>query len=527
MIRQVCACGKSYQLKDDMVGRKVKCPACQAVFTVIPQAELVPLDGPPGAAQVGACGPSPPVFQPPQGPANPYGNLQPLSPGMSPLSAPFGAPLPSGGFPPATPAAAATTPRVSRGFPVWFWVAAAISGVAAIGSMVLVVLVVVRMNRPDSGNRAMRAPSSIPPLGPGGLGGLGGSDLPLVGPYAPGGQIVGTQIGQWQNYSSDTGGYSISLPGKPQVFPEEVETPLGAIEGQAVVVGGETAGMVAIVTHTDLPFDTARFSLDRLIESSVSPQLGKISHASDVQISGRPGREFLVEFSFPGVARSKGLYRVLGIGGRVYSLAYVSPWERFDDAAAHKCLESFAITKEPPSKESTYAPLVAGAGVPLQREVAWVTHESQKGGYRIDMPATPTNVSANIGIPRNRYAEGIAAEVADKGAFVVSANAHGQALAPEQLPSFLESLRLTVGSKGKVVSESSAMQGTYSVIDYAVDAPNSAKQLVRYYVSPEWFYSVTWFGPSNQAASEEVSRFFNSFRLLSAGQPAAAPAASP
>jgi hypothetical protein len=518
MIRQVCTCGKSYQLKDDMIGRKVKCPACQAVFTVVPQAELVaqaelvPLDTPPAAAappRAGMVAARPdPLAGTPLVAGNAFGPGSRPGPAMSPLGTPW-APATPGGYSPAGPPAA---PAKARVYPWWLWVAAGIAGIAAVGSLLLVVAVIIQMNKPNSGNMATNVPTAPPymPDGP-----------PLVvsrievGPFAPDSKTIGADFGNWQVYTSDAGGYSINLPGKPQISPRSMNSPLGRIEENQVEIGGRSVGLVVTVSHIDLPIDTSKLPLDEFIESTVGQYHGKVFRATDVQIAGRAGREILVDFALTGsAAEDKGLYRVLGVSGRIYALGYVTPAERFDEATARQCLDSFAITKEPPSTDSAYAPLVAGSGVPLQRQVAWVTHESKSGGFKVDMPATPTNVSAHVALPRNSYAEGIASEVLGKGAFVVSANRHGRPILPEGLPSFVESLRMAMSSHGKIVSKSSTSQGDFTVHDFAVDTPDGSRQLIRFYISTEWYYDLTWFGPAAESASEETKRFFASFTLM-------------
>ena len=37
-----CACGKTLQVREDLVGKKVRCPACQAVVTVPPPTSIQP-----------------------------------------------------------------------------------------------------------------------------------------------------------------------------------------------------------------------------------------------------------------------------------------------------------------------------------------------------------------------------------------------------------------------------------------------------------------------------------------------------
>jgi len=524
MIRQVCSCGKSYQLKDEMVGRKVKCPACQAVFIVVPQAELVgpaelvPVDPPPGVANKVPTQPSYANTNPPgslpSAATNVLGPLPLSGPAVSPLGTPWTTP-PPGGYIQAGQQAPAQ-PRV-RVYPWWLWIASGIAGLAAVGSLVLVVTVIIRMNQPNSGNMATNVPTSPPFM----------SDTPPivvgkleVGPFAPNGRRVGADFGNWQVYSSETGGYSIDLPGQPQISPESHRSALGRIEGSRLEIGGRSDGLLVMVSHIDFPFDAAKLSTDRVIGSTVQNDQGRIVRASDAPMAGRSGREYLVEFAISGSPiDSKGLYRALVVKGRVFTLGFVAPAAQFDEAAARKCLDSFAITKEPPAVESTYAPLVAGPGVPLSRDVAWVTHESKTGGFKVEMPATPTNVSTHLALPRTSYAEGIASEVLGKGAFVVSVNRHGQPILPEGLPSFVESLRMAMASHGKIVNKSSAPQGEFTVYDFTVETPDGSRQLIRFYISTEWYYDLTWFGPATEAGSEETKRFFASFTLLPPATP--------
>jgi hypothetical protein len=49
-ITVVCDCGKEFKVKDELAGKKVKCPACQTVLTV-PQPEEEMAEGPPPKAR--------------------------------------------------------------------------------------------------------------------------------------------------------------------------------------------------------------------------------------------------------------------------------------------------------------------------------------------------------------------------------------------------------------------------------------------------------------------------------------------
>jgi hypothetical protein len=506
MIRQRCSCGKSYQLKDEMVGRKVKCPACQAVFTVAPQAEevaqaeLVPMDPPPRPGTYPtlqtAADPLAPLAA-----GNAFGTLPAAGPAMTALGSPWTSP---GG-----PLSAAPAPARGRIFPWWLWVGAGVTGVAAIGSVLLVVVVFIRMNQPNPGNIATNVPISAPQLP------QKTPEASDFGPFALPTDTVGADFGNWQVYSSDAGGYSINLPGKPQVTPQSTESPFGPIEESVVIIGSKRGGLVVTAAHTDMPFDAAKLTLDRVMASTL--RSGTVIRSTDVQISGRPGREYLVNYSD---GTSKGLHRGLTVNGRIYFFGYITRLERFNEADAHKCLETFTITKEPPPVESTYAPLVAGPGVPLQRNVAWITHESKSGEFKVDMPATPTNVTEHVALLGGRHSEAIACEIQGKGAFVVAVSRQSKPILPEGLPSFVESLRLSRLSQGKLINETTTTQESFSVHDLTLEPSSDSRHVVRFYVSPEWYYSVTWFGPVGEATSEEVKRFFASFTLLApAGTP--------
>ena len=42
----------------------------------------------------------------------------------------------------------------------------------------------------------------------------------------------------------------------------------------------------------------------------------------------------------------------------------------------------------------------------------------------------------------------------------------------------------------------------------------NSRRLVRFYISTDWYYDLTWFGPAAEAESEEVKRLFASFTLM-------------
>ncbi len=523
MIRFQCACGKAYQLKDEMGGKKVKCPACQAVMAVPVPAVLSEIPAPTAAALAPA-------------PLAPLGGLSPLpgndlfaglptgALGQTPLGvSPLG--MPNAGFAPPSPLAGpAARPAGSPTSPL-VWIIGGISGAVVLAAVVVGVLLVIVLsgnnNRPrgyipPEPPRAGTPPVAGAPGAPGGGVPLPAHSLsdqikqPTVTKDWRGRATVGSQIGQWQLYASDDGGYQINLPGKPQVVPQSLNSPAGPIKGSTAIVGSDASGLVIVITHVDVPYDATVVPVDKLAETQISLQGGRVLRTKDVQISGKPGKEFLADINKAGFS-GRAVFRTLGLGGRVFTLAYLGQNGKFDEANAAECLDSFMLLKEPPPPPSSGDQPFNG-GIPIVRDFSWTKQESAAFRFRVELPAAGKRMESN---PQQQASkETWACEVAGKGAFVVNATSLPipipQGALAGSMPLLKQELARTFGQPA---SETGTQQGEAYVVDFVFNQPVGMRTLVRGYLTSKVAYQLTWSGPPELASSEEVNRFFNSFAI--------------
>jgi hypothetical protein len=195
--------------------------------------------------------------------------------------------------------------------------------VAAISGILIAFISYLHVNKPSSGNIPVNVPVSS------------GFDRDP-------GPVIVENTGPWETYTSVAGGYSIELPGKPLLTSRSVVTSLGATNATIAIVGSRKQGKF-LISHEDVPYDTAGVPLDKLLEVSIAIHGGMVLSSRDVTVAGRPGKEFVVEIQNVSPP-AKGVFRAVGVGRRVYSLPYISSATAFDEVAVQRSFESFAIT---------------------------------------------------------------------------------------------------------------------------------------------------------------------------------------
>ncbi|HUE74848.1 MAG TPA: hypothetical protein VMP01_28530 [Pirellulaceae bacterium] len=526
MIRLQCPCGKAYQLKNEMAGKKVKCPTCQGIMTVPLVAVLVETPTPAPATPAASAVLAPLDGLSPLSGGDPFAGLPP-APTLGPALG-----MANPGFAPPNPLASPANDHVAAGrnptSPL-VWIIGGISVAVVLGAVIMGVTLVAILTGPNNRPRGYVPPESLSRTEPTGTAPVAGS------PGAPGGgavlpasslqdqlraptftqdgqgrPVVGSQIGQWQLFTSQDGGYQINLPGKPQIVPQSLNTPNGPVTGSVAVVGSEASGMV-VITHVDVPFDTAVVPIDKLTEVQIAMQGGKVVRSGDVTISGKPGKEFVADIAKAGFT-GKALFRTLGAGGRVFTLAYLGQAGKFDEAKAAECLNSFALTREPPPPKTDGKSF--NAGIPIARDVVWTMQESAQFHFRVEFPSPPKLMRDPS--DQQKIEETWVCEVAGKGAFMASAII---AVIPESGLADAAGQRKQelIGRLGSPLHDTTSRQGAAQVSDLVFNHPQGMRTLVRLYVTGKTGYQVTWTGQPELAGSEEVNRSFNSFAITGGG----------
>lgn len=138
----------------------------------------------------------------------------------------------------------------------------------------------------------------------------------------------------WQQFSSPTGKFTVSLPGKPT---EELDTDDdGSVAKNFTVVDGET---VYLITYSDLVSEVNQVNPIEIFDAvceGYTADGDKLVNKHEVQLDGHPGR--LVELNTTdGLVGKASMYLV---GNRLYQLILISP----DKNKGDRFFKSFHIS---------------------------------------------------------------------------------------------------------------------------------------------------------------------------------------
>lgn len=148
--------------------------------------------------------------------------------------------------------------------------------------------------------------------------------------------------GNWQEYNSPDGGFSVQFPGSPQPKDNDLATPLGKIKGTAYPVELDAEKRFYVVIQCDLPagMNLGEEKLfDALGTMVVTKGKAKITKSSKISLGNIPGRELQIDDK-----DKKGLARMYMAANRLYIA--VTGWEpsKGDGSAdANRFLNSFQI----------------------------------------------------------------------------------------------------------------------------------------------------------------------------------------
>ncbi len=138
------------------------------------------------------------------------------------------------------------------------------------------------------------------------------------------------------------GGFSVQMPGKPEVAQNTLNTPVGPMT--VYHFSHETPAVIYGLTYSDAPPDlAARFSPEVLVEAGVRNAVttlgGRLTSQRALRLNGYPGREFVLERS----ELSTGRIRLFQVRERTYTIYAISPKDQVTSAPVVRYLESFRL----------------------------------------------------------------------------------------------------------------------------------------------------------------------------------------
>jgi hypothetical protein len=142
----------------------------------------------------------------------------------------------------------------------------------------------------------------------------------------------------WQSFSPADGQFSVLLPGQPKEQTQTKHTAGGRITTVLYLV--DLKHSAYIVGYSPIP-PGAHVELDAVRDEVVARHTGRLVTEQPISIEGHAGREFVLEISNP---KGGGVMRVFRVGDRLYQLLAFGSQVTASSADARKFLESFQLT---------------------------------------------------------------------------------------------------------------------------------------------------------------------------------------
>jgi hypothetical protein len=146
-------------------------------------------------------------------------------------------------------------------------------------------------------------------------------------------------MNRWQTYTSHEGGYSVSLPGRPQEDFRRVPGQFKSVLVRYVAAQAPDGSGVYGVGYTDLPAAVSDpYAPLQRMEAIAAALKGRLVSSSDVTVDGHPGREYQVQRD-----RAVTTLRAFVVGRRLYQLMVTSSTGDNGDGQRGRFMASFRL----------------------------------------------------------------------------------------------------------------------------------------------------------------------------------------
>ena len=153
----------------------------------------------------------------------------------------------------------------------------------------------------------------------------------------------------WQEYQSQTGRYSILMPGKPKEQTQSVDSAVGALDMH--IASFDDRSGAYLVVYVDYPADLIRSGqandiLDGTAQGAVANVNGQLARQQDFPLGTVPGRE--VEFDAPAQGTQPATHvkaRYFLANNRLYQVMVVAQQSQGALADAQKFFDSFKLVE--------------------------------------------------------------------------------------------------------------------------------------------------------------------------------------
>jgi hypothetical protein len=177
--------------------------------------------------------------------------------------------------------------------------------------------------------------------------GCGGLILALAAWFVVGaiiGAIRGARRAAWQSYESPTGGYAVSMPGRPIVRSQIYPGAGGTVNVTVAIteVGSTGAYMVSHMDVSELR-DVQDMSLDGMIQRTVAGWKGEVLAVRDVTVQGQPAKEIEANGTNQGRPLTTRL-RFVAVGDMAYQLGWLGQPGKLPESDLAQFFDSFKLT---------------------------------------------------------------------------------------------------------------------------------------------------------------------------------------
>ena len=147
-------------------------------------------------------------------------------------------------------------------------------------------------------------------------------------------------------YRSESGGFSVMIPGKPDESTQALDTPRGKIDLHLFTV--QKGNRAYIVSYSDYPEEMVKQnspqkSLDGSRDGEVR-NMGKLILEKNLSLDGHPGRELVIEGKTSDGHEATSKTRIFLVGNRLYQVIFAAPRGEVSSSEMDDFLESFKLT---------------------------------------------------------------------------------------------------------------------------------------------------------------------------------------
>ena len=358
---------------------------------------------------------------------------------------------------------------------------------------------------------------------------------PLPPTAAPGGIPGDIPVKEWQEFRHDAGNFAVMMPGKPLEVSQTIEGDIGKVPTKSFVA--QSGEITFGIMYADYPIafdvpEAVKASLDGMRDIMLSKQRGKLISEKEHVFKKYPGRELTVGMD-AGMAR----VRMYLIQQRLYMLTVLlldaNDVKEIESKQVDRFLDSFRLIEEPKAAPVNMASMsrIKSAFGNLElppdfryRPVSWREVSSPDLGFTVWMPGepfiqkipfNPNDRRLDIQLWMARGEGAICQMLVQPFLSAPSDEAIQGALFKSLLNGILES------SGMKLELEKTVSFEGYPGREYRMRG-DVGMGMGRAYIIGSNVYFMFGIVVNNKEGSEEVSRFFDSFRLTKKPDPAPA-----